>query len=153
MLPHVTFLPPKITRGVRSCRECPIFILFSDTVCHGASRAIVPAGRISPFFLAHRKPQSSFPVAFVCFFGSRKVWLFVVRRVRLLVKPTFWRSACVTGRRSVRLICWGGSGQLHPFQHGKRKEPEHSPDLHSFRQWDEVRPDTAPRQCHPGHRS
>ncbi len=54
-----------------------------------------------PFFYAHRKSQPSFPVAFVCFFGSRKGWLFVVGWVRFLVKPTFfggWWSVCVTGR-------------------------------------------------------
>ena len=42
-----------------------------------------------PFFPAHRKSQLSFPVAFGCFFGSRKGWLLVVGRVRFLVKPTF----------------------------------------------------------------
>ena len=65
------------------------------------SREIVPAGRISPlFFSAHRKSPPSSPVAFVCVFGNGKGWLFVVGRVRFLVKSAFfcWRSACVTRR-------------------------------------------------------
>jgi len=55
------------------------------------SREIVPAGRISPlFFSTHRKSPPSSPVAFVCVFGNGKGWLFVVGRVRFLVKSAFF---------------------------------------------------------------
>src|SRR5579884_1247284 len=46
-------------------------------------------------------PHPSFPVAFGCFFGSRKGELLIVGRVRFLVKPPFfggWQPARVTGR-------------------------------------------------------
>jgi len=109
------------------------------------SREIVPAGRISPFFLRASEVQPSFPVAFVCFFGSRKGLLFVVGRVRFLVKPTFfgWRSARVTGRTPARLIClgredlgnrarsgcthWHADGSLcHLFSSGRSWSADHS---------------------------
>jgi hypothetical protein len=64
------------------------------------SREIVPMGRISPFFLRASEVPTIVPRCFRLFFCSRKVWLFVVGRVRLLVKLTFssWRFTCVTGR-------------------------------------------------------
>jgi hypothetical protein len=80
-----------------SARKCANWLSFASALRHEKS---YPWVGFPPFFSAHRKSQPSFPVAFVCFFGSRKVWLFVVGRVRFLVKPTFssWRFTCVTGR-------------------------------------------------------
>jgi hypothetical protein len=43
-----------------------------------------------PFFSAHLKSLPSSPVAFVCVFGNGKGWLFVVGRVRFLVKSAFF---------------------------------------------------------------
>ncbi len=70
-------------------------------IVHYFTRSRTRGSDFPPFFSAHRKSQPSLPIAFVCFFGNGKGWLFVVGRVRFLVKSAFfwgWWSACVTGR-------------------------------------------------------
>jgi hypothetical protein len=71
---------------------------YKDHIAHASgripSREIVPAGRIfPPFFSAHGRSRTSFPVAFVCVSGNGKVLLLVVGRVRFLVKPTFFAGS------------------------------------------------------------
>jgi hypothetical protein len=69
------------TARTRTCSEARSALLHEKSY---------PRVGFSPFFYAHQKSQPSFPVAFVCFFGSRKGLLFVVGRVRFLVKLTFF---------------------------------------------------------------
>ncbi len=88
------------SRCVTSSRTSGHLITWRSRPARGCSRAlasripsreIAPAGRISPlFFSAHRKSPPLSPVAFVCVFGNGKGWLFVVGRVRFLVKSAFF---------------------------------------------------------------
>ena len=84
----------KAEQAVLFCANKRSVTICLANVARIPSREIVPAGTISPLFSPRiGSPQHRRPKLRVCVFGNEKGWLFVVGRVRFLVKP-----ACFANR-------------------------------------------------------
>jgi hypothetical protein len=57
------------------------------------------------FFSVHRRPRTSFPVAFVCVSGNGKGLLLVLGRVRFLVKFPIMLAVCLCDHVASSTIC------------------------------------------------